>query len=249
MERAAAPDSHSLILGAVSSRNHKDLLCAGRGKPPQRTRREGARPPAGKPMAPGQQSTGTLPPATPEQRTWAGGAGAAGLGQAPLPPAAGWPSAPRAAPARRPAPGLTAGRASPAASPGSVRARLGLSPATDWAAPGHFHARAGAPHLRREPGSPAAEPPLPSLPGGSPAGGRRPGEDTFSPGAGGLPLRARPSPDPRGGRRPAPGSHVPRGPRRRGTARVRGTLTLDGALAGGAGRQQQHLAPLLGGHR
>lgn len=60
---------------------------------------------------------------------------------------------------------------------------------------------------------------------------------------------ARPSPDPRGGRRPAPGSHVPRGPGRRETARVRGTLTLDGALAGGVGRQQQHLAPLLGGHR
>lgn len=169
MEWAAAPDSHSLILGAVSSRNYKDLLCAGRGKPPQRMRREGARPPAGKPMAPGQQSTGTLPPATPEQRTWAGCAGAAGLGQAPLPPAAGRPSAPRAAPARRPAPGLTAGRASPAASPGSVRARLGLSPATDRAAPGHFHARAGTPHLRREPGSPPAEPPLPSLPEGSPA--------------------------------------------------------------------------------
>lgn len=165
--------------------------------------------------------------------------------------------------------GLTAGGAGPAALPGQPPRparppRLQTEPT-----PAYFHARAGNPtRLRTEPGGPPADTPLPSPPVGGPAP-LRPPAVTTRPGRSrtlGRPLprrgggevreggggRGRRSPPRRAAMFPAP----PAGPRARAApgrgfrgGGGEGTLTLDGALAGGVGRQQQHLAPLLGGHR
>lgn len=195
-------------------------------------------------MAPGQQSARTLTPTMPERHIWAGCARAAGLGHRSHPRHAHpQPHGQRQHTAR---PGARRGRRQPRCLPRQrprpsrpPRLRTGPTPGTPHARAG-THASAGS---RARSGAPV------------PAGDTRAGSSR-TPRAP-LPARSRASRRraraPCWGSRPPPRAamHDPRATTGPGGARPRvgGTLTLDGALAGGVGRQQQHLAPLLGGHR